>query len=258
MERHFGLYSGPLARFVLFEFEKEIHDAIAAHASRPFSRLLVAMHHSISDGWSCGVLKRELLERVRDRNPRVASELPPHPLRPLQNADYSVWQRAWLEGSGELDRQLAFWRRELEDAALVLDLPTDRPRPKARTTRGGEVSFSVGSETCAGVQAMARRIGTTSFMVCLSAWLALLAWPVPTLYLLLLLLLLRLMLLLRSLLSTPVLIAVGEDAAFVAALLLSLLLWAPRRQQHAPECRSRGAHPRRTPGPAARCLQQSS
>ena len=59
-------------------------------------------------------------------------------------------------------------------------------------------------------------------------WLALLAWPVPTLYLLLLLLLLRLMLLLRSLLSTPVLIAVGEDAAFVAALLLSLLLaWLP-------------------------------
>ena len=63
----------------------------------------------------------------------------PSPLRelPIQYADFAVWQRKWLQGD-VLEEQLAYWKRRLEGAPPVLELPTDRPRPAVQTYRGAQ------------------------------------------------------------------------------------------------------------------------
>ncbi len=86
------------------------------------------MHHIVSDGWSQGVLARELgtlYEAYR------AGNADPLPALPIQYADYAVWQRRWLEG-GELQRQGTYWEQALAGAPTLLSLPTDR----AATTAG--------------------------------------------------------------------------------------------------------------------------
>ena len=92
--------------------------------------LVVTMHHAVTDGWSTGVLARELGALYEAY---AAGE--PSPLDPLaiRYGDYAVWQRAWLAG-GELERQVAYWREAL-DALAPLDLPADRPRPPAGRPR---------------------------------------------------------------------------------------------------------------------------
>ena len=97
--------------------------------------LLVTVHHIASDGWSTGVLIRELQAlygALLDGRPSPLAELA------VQYADFAVWQREWLQGE-VLERQLAWWREHLAGAAAVLELPADRPRPAVRSTRGGRV-----------------------------------------------------------------------------------------------------------------------
>ncbi|HEX6037720.1 amino acid adenylation domain-containing protein, partial [Longimicrobium sp.] len=83
------------------------------------------MHHIASDGWSMGVLVREVSELygafAGERAPALA------PL-PVQYADFAAWQRGWLAG-GVLDAQMAWWRDRLAGAPPLLEIPTDRPRP---------------------------------------------------------------------------------------------------------------------------------
>ena len=68
--------------------------------------LLCTMHHIISDGWSMGVLIRELthsLRSLRDGKPSPLPELE------IQYADFAHWQREWLQGE-VLERQLSYWK----------------------------------------------------------------------------------------------------------------------------------------------------
>src|SRR5262249_34701215 len=99
--------------------------------------LLVVMHHIVTDGWSAGVLEREL-----GRLYEAFAAGRPSPLSPLaiQYADYAAWQRAWLSGE-VLERQLAWWKAHLTGAPEAIDLPTDRTRPPAMSHRGGRRSF---------------------------------------------------------------------------------------------------------------------
>ena len=91
------------------------------------------MHHIVSDGWSMGVLIREIgalyTAYVQDR---------PSPLPELavQYADYALWQREWLRGE-VLERQVAYWKEQLSGAPAALDLPTDRPRPAVQSFGAG-------------------------------------------------------------------------------------------------------------------------
>ncbi|HKV10762.1 MAG TPA: amino acid adenylation domain-containing protein, partial [Thermoanaerobaculia bacterium] len=120
--RPFDLSRGPLLRAALLQMGAEEH------------RLLLVLHHIVADGWSLGVLARELGELYRAA---VAGEAPRLPDLPVQYADFALWQRQWL-GGGELDRQLAWWRERL--AGLPpLELPTDRPRTAAASSRGGRL-----------------------------------------------------------------------------------------------------------------------
>jgi amino acid adenylation domain-containing protein len=154
----FDLEAGPLFRARLLRVAEEEHV------------LLLAMHHIVSDGWSLGVLFRELSAFYgAAREGRDAALAP----LPVQYADYAVWQRERLDGPA-LERELAFWRETL-DGAPVLALPTDRPHPPLPSFRGGMVPFALTPELSASVAELGRRHGATVFMTLLAAFDVLLA-----------------------------------------------------------------------------------
>ncbi|HLL47758.1 MAG TPA: amino acid adenylation domain-containing protein, partial [Longimicrobiaceae bacterium] len=157
--RPFDLAAGPLLR------------AAAVRLGTDDAAVLLTMHHVVSDGWSLGILVRELSALYAGHARGEDARLPE---LPVQYADFAVWQRAWLSGA-VLERQLAFWREELRGAPPLLELPADQPRPAVMGDGGGRVDFRVDAETAAGVRALARREGATPFMALLAAWQLLLA-----------------------------------------------------------------------------------
>ncbi|MCT8278696.1 non-ribosomal peptide synthase/polyketide synthase [Xanthomonas translucens] len=133
--------------------------------------LLVTLHHLVADGWSMGVLVQELGTLYAAFAQGRPDPLPP---LPIQYADYSLWQRRWLDGP-LLQRQLDFWRDHLQDAPALLELPTDRPRPARQDARGDTLPFALDAELSAALTALSQRHGTTVFMTLLAAWGVLLA-----------------------------------------------------------------------------------
>ena len=152
--RPFDLERGPLLRLLLVRLGSREH------------LLLMTLHHIVADGWSMGVLLREVGELWG----ALAGGLPARlPELPVQYADFAVWQRSWLQGE-ILEAQLASWRDRLAGAPRVLDLPTDRPRPAQQTFRGAVQSVSVPPPLAARLHAICRQEGVTPFMVLLAAW----------------------------------------------------------------------------------------
>nr|QEO74826.1 condensation domain-containing protein [uncultured bacterium] len=132
--------------------------------------LLVTMHHIVSDGWSTRVFVaelKELYEAFSTGRPAALAALP------VQYADYAVWQRRWLEG-GALEAGLAYWKRQLEGAKPVLELPTDRPRPAAQSFQGASCPVVVPAELTEELRALSRRQGATLFMTLLATFQTLL------------------------------------------------------------------------------------
>ncbi|WP_425335590.1 amino acid adenylation domain-containing protein [Ralstonia pseudosolanacearum] len=155
----FDLEQGPLIRGRLVKLGEQEHV------------LLITMHHIVSDGWSQGVLARELgslYEAYR------AGNADPLPALPIQYADYAVWQRRWLEG-GELQRQGTYWEQALAGAPTLLSLPTDRARPPQQDYAGGSVEVVFDAELSTGLRTLSQRHGTTLFMTVLAGWSALLS-----------------------------------------------------------------------------------
>ncbi|MEW6738092.1 MAG: amino acid adenylation domain-containing protein, partial [Acidobacteriota bacterium] len=132
--------------------------------------LVMVMHHIISDGWSMGVLVQEVAQCyeacIAGRTARLA-ELP------IQYADYAYWQRNWLQGD-LLHSQLDYWKRQLENIPEVLQLPTDRPRPVLRTTRGAHQPLRLSWQLYNGLKMLGRGENTTLYMTILAAFQALL------------------------------------------------------------------------------------
>ncbi|HEV2733974.1 MAG TPA: condensation domain-containing protein, partial [Longimicrobiaceae bacterium] len=133
--------------------------------------LLFTMHHIVSDGWSAGVLLRELSELYGALAAGRRAELP---ALPVQYADYAAWQRGWPTGEG-LEAGLDFWREKLRGASPLLELPTDRPRPRVLDPRGARVRAGLPAEVTRGLRALARREGATAFITLLAAWQVLLS-----------------------------------------------------------------------------------
>jgi len=155
--RAFDLERGPLLRARLVRLAPEEHI------------LAVCFHHIIADGWSFGVLLREIAALYP---PLAAGEVPaPLPPLPVQVADFAVWQRRWLQGDA-LRSRLAWWEERLAGSEPALNLPTDRPRPARPPERGRTLRFRLGAARTAAVEAVARREGATPFMVLLAAWQA--------------------------------------------------------------------------------------
>jgi amino acid adenylation domain-containing protein len=157
-ERPFDLAAGPLLRTALVRLGAEEH------------ALLLNFHHAVYDGWSEGVLLRELAalyEAARAGTPSPLAE----PV--LQYADFAVWQRAWPPEV--LGRQLAYWRGQLAGAPTALELPTDRPRPAVASLRGASRRRLLGAPEVARLHQVARREGATLYMLLLAAFAATLA-----------------------------------------------------------------------------------
>ena len=95
--------------------------------------LILVSHHIASDGWSRGLLLREL-ELLYTAF--VTGQQPALPAPAIQYADYALWQRERM-AKGELDEQLAYYKSALAGAPAVLELPTDHPRPSVQDLRGG-------------------------------------------------------------------------------------------------------------------------
>ncbi|MEW5925848.1 MAG: amino acid adenylation domain-containing protein [Gemmatimonadota bacterium] len=149
----FDLERGPLLRAALLRLEG------ADHA------VLFTLHHIVCDGWSMGVLVREVSELYA-----AFAEGRPSPLPelPVQYPDYAVWQREHVSGR-RLAEQLEFWKRRLAGAPPLLELPTDRPRPAVEDSAGARCSFRLSPELTAAAHALARREGATPFMALLAA-----------------------------------------------------------------------------------------
>ncbi|NOK31919.1 amino acid adenylation domain-containing protein [Corallococcus exercitus] len=157
-QRPFDLASGPLVRALLLKLAPTEHV------------LVFTLHHIVSDGWSRGVLVREvaaLYGAFSDGRPSPLPELP------VQYADYALWQRSWLHGD-VLEAQLSYWRQRLADAA-PLELPTDFPRPAVQTFHGDVVPLRLSSSLAHALKTLGRSGGVTPFMLLLAAFQVLLS-----------------------------------------------------------------------------------
>ncbi|WP_272002971.1 amino acid adenylation domain-containing protein [Nannocystis radixulma] len=132
--------------------------------------LLLTLHHIAADGWSMGVLIRELGALYEAACRGRAAELP---ALPLQYADFALWQRTCLEGH-VLEDMLAYWTRQLAGAPPVLELPLDRPRPARASYRGAGVRVELAPALVRDLQVLGQRAGATLFMTLLAALQALL------------------------------------------------------------------------------------
>ncbi|WP_240360977.1 condensation domain-containing protein, partial [Pyxidicoccus caerfyrddinensis] len=127
--------------------------------------LLLSLHHIITDGWSMGVLVREVSELYAAF---VAGRPSPLPALPLQYASFASWQRQWLQGEA-LDTQLSYWRQRLDPNA-VLQLPGDRPRPATSSARGARHTVFLPAQLAESLKDLGANEGRTLFSVLLAAF----------------------------------------------------------------------------------------
>jgi amino acid adenylation domain-containing protein len=128
-------------------------------------RLLLGVHHLSFDGYSRGVLLRELSALYAARLAGVPAALPEPPAR---FRDWAAWRgRPDAAGSGEDE---AYWRAELAGAPGALEIPTDRPRPPVQGWEGRKHRFPVPAGLAADVRALARGAATTPYAVLAAAF----------------------------------------------------------------------------------------
>ncbi|MBW3655740.1 MAG: non-ribosomal peptide synthetase, partial [Gemmatimonadetes bacterium] len=156
--RPFDLSAGPLLRAVLLWLAPERHV------------LLITMHHVIGDGWSRGIIVREVTTAY---TALLNGEAPRLPELPIQYPDYAVWQRGHMRGA-LLDEQLGYWREKLGGAPAALELPADHPRPPVQSFEGRTHRFPLPGAVEA-LRALGREEDATLFMVLLAAYKTLLA-----------------------------------------------------------------------------------
>ncbi|HEY6801976.1 MAG TPA: amino acid adenylation domain-containing protein [Pyrinomonadaceae bacterium] len=156
--RPFDLTRGPLLRASLVRLGPEEHV------------LVLTVHHIVSDGWSQGVLVREVGALYK-----AFSEGDESPLDdlPVQYADFARLQRNWLAGD-VLDKHLDYWRRQLAGPLPVIELPVDRPRPQVQSFRGSTLTVQLPANLSERLNAICRKEGVTLFMLLLAAFKVLL------------------------------------------------------------------------------------
>ncbi|HEY9881711.1 MAG TPA: amino acid adenylation domain-containing protein [Leptolyngbyaceae cyanobacterium] len=156
-QRPFNLTSDPLLRVTLLQFAPT--EAV----------MLLTLHHIVADGWSLGVLVRELAAFYTAFVEEKTPELPP---LPIQYTDFACWQRNWLQGE-VLEEQLAYWRKQLHDLP-ILHLPSDRPRPAVQTYRGATYPVQLSPTLTQALESLSQGAGASLFMTLLAAFQTLL------------------------------------------------------------------------------------
>ncbi len=158
-QRPFDLARDPLLRVRLLRLGTEDHV------------LTVTTHRMASDDWSRGVLAGELGALYRAFAAGRRSPLAP---LSMQYADVAAWQRSWIGGE-RLERQLAYWRRQLASMPPALELPTDHPRPPGPSRVTGTVEFGIADEVVGRLRSIGRDAGATLRMTLLGAFQVLVA-----------------------------------------------------------------------------------
>ena len=158
MFQPFNLSAGPLIRGLL------IHNSVTEHV------LIITVHHIISDGWSLGVFMDEfnMIYYSLAQNRPISL-----PALPFQYADFAIWQRELLTGSF-VDSLLDYWRRQLEGAPELLNLPLDFPMPRTRSFSGAAQYRALKGISLATISNLARSENGTLFIVMLAGFVALL------------------------------------------------------------------------------------
>jgi amino acid adenylation domain-containing protein len=155
VERPLALTTHPPIRLTLLRLHAQQHVFV------------VTMHHIISDGWSMGIFWRELshLYTAFARNETPAAL----PALSLHYADFAIWQQQIIQ-QGYLQSQLDYWKRQLGDATVPLELATDFPRPSTLTYRGQMQSLTISSSCTQQLEALGHREHSTLFMILLAAF----------------------------------------------------------------------------------------
>lgn len=154
----FDLANGPLLRLKLLKLAQQDHV------------LVRTLHHIVSDAWSQNIFKQEfmvLYEAFREgrENPLKALE--------LQYADFALWQRSWLDDRA-VERELAYWRKQLAGIPEQLELPRDHPRPAFQTFVADVHSFTAPVETMQRLKRVSESNDATLYMTLLAAFALLL------------------------------------------------------------------------------------
>jgi len=153
LQKPFDLTQAPLLRYTLFDLGYENYI------------LVNVFHHIIIDGWSKGILFKELSEFYQAFLSNSTVDLRE---LAIQYADFAVWQRQWLQGE-ILENQLNYWKKQLTGAPPLLELPTDKPRPANPNFRGHSISFQINSELTEKLKLLSQKSGGTLFMTLLAA-----------------------------------------------------------------------------------------
>jgi amino acid adenylation domain-containing protein len=148
------LARGPLLRARLLRAGSEEHT------------LVLVTHHIASDGWSKGVLYRDLSAAY---DSRLDGRAPVFVPLPIQYADFAAWQREAMQGE-QLESHLAYWRRRLESPLPVLELPTDFPRPAVQSFEGAREIMMLPASLVAQLRELGMDHGATLYMVLLAAY----------------------------------------------------------------------------------------
>lgn len=156
--RPFDLAAGPVMFCQLVTLDAALH------------LLTVSIHHIAGDGWSVGILCRELAAFYGEHACGERANLPD---LPIQYADYAVWQRERLQAR-DLQRGLAYWKEKLVGVPAGVDLPSDRPRPAVQTHRGGTCRHFLSGTLRNSLFALGRSEQASSFMVLVAGLKALL------------------------------------------------------------------------------------
>src|SRR5262249_12530184 len=154
----FSLDQGPLLKVKLLRVALDHHV------------LLMMVPHIISDGWSNGILVRELwrLYEARTRNvPASLAEVA------IQYGDFAHWQNDWLQ-SPQAEEKLSYWREQLSGQLPILNVPTDRPVTIGDVPKGGVQTLLLPAELTAAMKEFCKREHATMFVLCLAAFKVLL------------------------------------------------------------------------------------
>jgi len=158
IEHPFNLAELPLLRVTLLQLKEAEHV------------LLFAIHHILADGWSGGIIIRELgalYEAFSRGKPSPLPELS------IQYADFACWQQQRLRGA-VLEEQLTYWKQQLAGAPPVLQLPSDRPRPAIQTFRGATTTLKVEADVTERLRQLSQQEGATLFMTLVASFQVLL------------------------------------------------------------------------------------
>jgi amino acid adenylation domain-containing protein len=156
----FDLATGPLIRSILVRLHERDHI------------LLVTTHHIVTDGWSVGILHRELMALYEAF---VAGRPSPLPDLPIQYTDYALWHREWFEGVYEA--QLAYWKKQFAMLPPPLELPADHSRPNVqayKVFRGAQHIVTLSKKLTSELKQFCQKEGVTLFMTLLAAYKVLL------------------------------------------------------------------------------------